>query len=240
MTTEIKVIERGENLGLANSVIGGVNEIFQQHDNVIVLEDDLVTSPLFLKFMNDCLSFYETNKSIWSITGYCHPIELPKTYDKDVFISHRASSWGWATWKESWQQVNWYNEDYSTFLANKKVQKKFACTGEDLVPMLKSQIYGKLDSWAIRWSYAHFKNDKYCLFPVKPLIKNIGLDGSGTNFTTSVAKYNTELESGSFDYSLDSDITFNNEIQNEINKLVRLSFIRRIINNFKFSKLSKQ
>ena len=51
--------------------------------------------------------------------------------------------------------------------------------------MLKAQMKGKIDSWAIRWGYAHFKNNAYCLYPIVPLCKNIGTDKSGTHSSSS-------------------------------------------------------
>jgi GT2 family glycosyltransferase len=88
----VEIVLRDRNFGLANSVISGVNEIFKQNDRVIVMEDDIVTSPTFLTFMNKALAFYQDNKSIYSVSGYPYPIKIPNEHKKDVFISYRASS----------------------------------------------------------------------------------------------------------------------------------------------------
>jgi GT2 family glycosyltransferase len=101
--SEIKIVEREKNLGLANSVISGVNQIFKSYDKAIVLEDDIISSPSFLSFMNDALDFYKEDKRIFSVSGYPYPVKIPDSYSKDVFIAHRASSWGWGTWKDRWE-----------------------------------------------------------------------------------------------------------------------------------------
>ena len=95
----ITIVERKKNLGLAESVITGVNEIINRYGKAIVLEDDLITSPYFLKYMNDALDLYENIDEVVSIHGYIYPVkkELPET-----FFIRGADCWGWATWKRGW------------------------------------------------------------------------------------------------------------------------------------------
>ncbi|MFW6016806.1 MAG: glycosyltransferase, partial [bacterium] len=174
-----KVFESEENKGLANSVIDGVTKIINQYGKVIVLEDDLITSKNFLRYMNRALDFYEEDKKIWSISGYNLPIGIPDDYKHDVYLSYRASSWGWATWKDRWDKIDWDINDYSEFINDKSAQKLFNRGGSDMKNMLKSQMEGKIDSWAIRWCYNQFKNDSYTIYPVVSKVKNIGMDGSG-------------------------------------------------------------
>ena len=229
-----EIILRDRNFGLANSVISGVNEIFKQNDRVIVMEDDIITSPSFLSFMNKALAFYQDNKSIYSISGFPYPINIPNKYQKDIFILYRSSSWGWGTWKDRWEKVDWEVKDFSIFVSDNKTQKLFDRGGQDLTQMLKAQMKGKIDSWAIRWSYAHFKNNAYCLYPIVPLCKNIGTDRSGTHSSSS-KKLDVELRESERELILDPSPELNEEIVNEIQKLFKLTSIRRIINYLKFS-----
>jgi hypothetical protein len=228
----VEVIEREKNFGLANSIISGVNHVLRLYDRVIVLEDDVITAPSFLIFMNKALEFYQANISIFSISGYPYPIKIPSSYNKDVFISYRASSWGWGTWKNRWEKVDWEIKDFNRFLMDKKSQKSFNRAGEDLTPMLKAQLWGKIDSWAIRWNFSHFKNDAYCLLPVKPLCKNIGTDSTGTHFTTT-NKFQVEIHNNGESIKLIHDLKIDNEIIKQILKLAKLSIFRKIINKLK-------
>ena len=95
---EITIILRDKNWGLADSIIDGVTKIVNEYGRIIVLEDDLVTSPYFLKFMNEGLTMYENEDKVASIHGYIYPIDnLPNT-----FFIKGADCWGWATWKRAW------------------------------------------------------------------------------------------------------------------------------------------
>ncbi|HSW61199.1 MAG TPA: sugar phosphate nucleotidyltransferase, partial [bacterium] len=177
----ITIFEKDKNQGLANSIISGVTEIINKYGKVIVLEDDIVTSTRFLQFMNEALDKYEGDKKIFSVSGYNVPMKCPAEYDKDVFLSYRYSSWGWATWIDRWEEADWSVQGWEEVFLDKGVNKKFQRGGEDLHYIFKAQMNGTLNSWAIRWYYSHFRKERFTVFPVKSLVENIGFDGSGVH-----------------------------------------------------------
>ena len=180
----VTIVERDKNLGLANSVISGVTEIIIKFGKVIVLEDDLVTSRYFLKFMNEALDFFKDRNDVFSISGHSYPpsiMKIPRFYKHDVYLSYRFGSWGWATWSDRWDKVDWEIKDYEKFKNDDKMKAEFNRGGKDMSDMLISQMEGRIDSWAIRFDYAHFKNNCYNTRPVKSLVKNTGFDGSGVH-----------------------------------------------------------
>src|SRR4030042_4593213 len=114
-----KVFEREKNMGLAASIISGVTTMLELYDKVIVVEDDVLTSPNFLTFMNSALNTYEQNGKIFSVSGYSYIFNFPKNYKLDIFLTPRASSWGWGTWKDRWEKVDWTVSDFEQFKHNK-------------------------------------------------------------------------------------------------------------------------
>lgn len=176
--SSVKIILRQENMGLASSIIDGVSAVVNEYGQVIVLEDDLVTSPYFLQFMNDGLRRYEMNKEVASIHGYVYPIEnLPET-----FFMRGADCWGWATWRDRWQMFESDGEILLSELVRKKLTHYFDLNGAyPFTQMLRDQISGKNNSWAIRWHASAFLNKKFTLYPGKSLVLNIGNDNSGTH-----------------------------------------------------------
>lgn len=182
---KINIIESEKNKGLAKAVIDGVTNIINEYNKVIVLEDDLITSSYFLTYMNKGLDLYENRKDIWSLSGYGPNINIPIDYKEEIYITKRGSSWGWATWKDRWELVDWNVEDYNRFKRNKNERKRFDECGKDLSLMLDDQMKGRIDSWAIRWVYSQFKKNMWTIYPTKSLVKNIGNDLSGTHTTTT-------------------------------------------------------
>ncbi len=166
---------------------------FNIYNKVIVLEDDMISSSYFLKYMNEVINYYEDDLRIYSVTGYTFPIKIPKNYNHSLYLAPRASSWGWGTWKNRWEKVDWEISDFQSFQENKSQVKEFNKGGDDLTRMLINSISGKIDSWAVKWSYAHFKNNAYCVYPVKSRIKNIGADKSGVH-TSRTKKFDVEME----------------------------------------------
>jgi hypothetical protein len=167
----VKVIPSEHNLGLATSIIGGVNWVLSQYSKVIVVEDDLVTSPYFLRYMNEALDFYENDDRVICISGYVYPIKgLPET-----FFVKGADCLGWGTWKRGWNLFD-YQSKY-LLKSIKPFKREFDFNNSyPFYRMLKKKAKGKLDSWAILWYVSAFLNNKYTLYPRQSLVRHIGND----------------------------------------------------------------
>lgn len=189
----IEIIEKKNNLGLAKSVIQGVSEIINNYDRVIVLEDDLLVSSNFLDFMNQALDFYINHPNIFSISGYTLDLPKLKDYPFDYYFGYRASSWGWGTWKNIWDEIDWEINDYNQFKYNFLSQIRFSRGGSDMPRMLKKQMKGKIDSWAIRWCYNQHKKNLVTIFPSKSKLVSIG-QGSSATHTKSLSKFQTKID----------------------------------------------
>lgn len=204
----LHIVESETNQGLAKSVIKGVTEIINLYGKVIVLEDDLIISEKFIQYMNNALKFYCGDARIWSISGYQPKMTMPKYYKKDIYLSYRGCSWGWATWKDRWMLVDWDVHDYRKFKYNYLKRKKLNRGGSDMANMLDRQMDGDIDSWAIRWCYEQSKLDMFTIYPTKSLVSNEGHDGTGTHGGVT-QDWITEIS--------DDDITFEKEIQLDLN-----------------------
>jgi hypothetical protein len=173
----VTIHPRERNLGLARNIISGVTEIVNANDRIVVVEDDLITSPHFLSFMNDGLNIYENNTDVISIHGYIYPTvgELPET-----FFIKGADCWGWATWKRGWDLFNVDGTDLLQQLEQSGRLREFDFDGNfPYSKMLRDMIAGKNDSWAVRWYASAFLNNKFTLYPGRSLVYNSGNDGSG-------------------------------------------------------------
>lgn len=168
-----------QNQGLARAVHAGVSAVLAKYPAIIVLEDDLVLAADFLEFMDSCLHQYENRRDIYSISAYTHE-NLNVAGTGGVFLFPRAGSWGWATWAEKWQGFELDNIDKSA-VANASAMKKFNEGGPDLSWMLRNQLKGKVNSWAVQWTYFQFVNGAVSVYPDCSKVKNIGFDGNATH-----------------------------------------------------------
>ncbi|GDX93754.1 glycosyl transferase [Planctomycetia bacterium] len=175
----VRVIESQRNLGLAGSIIRGVTEALEQYQQVIVLEDDLVLSPWFLRYMNAGLETYRDDELVASIHGYCYPVRQPLPA---TFFLRGADCWGWGVWRRSWQLFQADGAVLLQQLESRKLTHEFDLGGAmGFTQMLRDQIAGRNDSWAVRWHASCFLAGRLTLYPGSSLVCNAGLDGSGVH-----------------------------------------------------------
>ena len=226
---EIIIIKREKNWGLADSIIDGVSSVINKFGKVIVLEDDLITSPNFLKFMNDSLSLYEKEHKVYSITGYSH---INNLYDiKKSYFLKLTSSWSWATWSDRWKKFRRDDKDLEEIIKSSNSEKRLFNFDDslDYINMARLQLNKKINSWAIYWYLSVFKQNGLTLYPQKKLVKNIGLDGSGIH--CSYSSHEDYLEN--FDHKFTDDIEESKNNRVIISNLLRKNeetFIQRALN----------
>jgi len=169
------------NKGLAKSIIGGVGQVMEAYGRCIVIEDDVITNPYFLTYMNECLRYYEQDKTIFSIAGFTYPLKSLEKYPHDIYLSYRSCSQAWGCWKDRWDSIDWEVKDFAELQKSRKKRRQFNRGGNDLYRMLRHQMRGERDSWAVRFCYAQSKQDLYAVYPRQTMTLNIGEDGSGTH-----------------------------------------------------------
>lgn len=192
----VSINEATQNKGLAKSIINGVSKVLEDYDKVIVLEDDLVSSPNFLNYMNAALGYYKEENKVFSIAGFSIPIKRVSA-ESDVYFTSRSSSWGWATWKNRWESIDWEVKDYPEFKRNRQLRRGFNKMGSDMSQMLDRQMQGKINSWAIRWCYHQFKHDLFSVHPFVSKIENVGFNSpDASNTKEKFNRYQTKLDTG--------------------------------------------
>ncbi|RFZ82233.1 methyltransferase, TIGR04325 family [Mucilaginibacter terrenus] len=177
---EVFITESVANKGLAGSVISGVTQVVNKHGAVIVLEDDLITSRYFLRFMNEALTTYREEQNVLSI-GALNFFAADDAVS-DTFFVPIPDCWGWATWADRWQLFEPNPQKLLNQLREQGLISKFNLHGayrfED---MLIDQIKGNVNSWAIRWQAVAYLENKLTLYPKHSVTKNIGFGAGGTH-----------------------------------------------------------
>lgn len=186
---QVVIAEQVQNQGLAKSIIDGVSGLCEKYGRVIVLEDDLETSPYFLTFMNEALNYYEHEEKVMHISGYRYPVQSFEA--SDTFFLSLPLCWGWATWRRSWRH---FAKDINVMdeFDGRQI-KRFDF--DDTYPFWKQlelNRSGVLNTWFIFWYADVFLRGGLALFPARSLVRNIGMDDSGTHsFVTN--DYDVEL-----------------------------------------------
>lgn len=202
------------NKGLAQSIISGTTEVVEKYGRVIVLEDDLVAAPGFLSFVNRMLDAYRNDQRVMQITGYCAKIRNHTKYHADYFLSGRASSWSWATWEDRWKTIDWKVLDYDELLNDRSRQNAFCEYGSDLYGMLKGWHDGRNNSWFIRFDYSMHKQGRYCIAPIRSLIRNDGFGESATH-TAVYNRYKVDFDTEKTVWEVSEQLNWNKRLAKE-------------------------
>lgn len=207
----VTVFESSIHKGLAQSVISGVSSIISQNGKVIVVEDDVIVSRDFLNFMNDGLDFYSANNRVWSITGVGYNLHSLKNYAHDVYLVGRMGSDCWGIWEDRWNRIDWKVSDYNVLKNNILKRIEFNRFGRDMFSMLRRQMEGDIDSWAIRADFAQYMCNMQTVHPKKSFMESLGHDGTGTHHN-GVDIFKWKMKTGELDYLLE-DVESSKKIQ---------------------------
>lgn len=173
-----EIIERDENCRVSNAR-GGLASLLETFGRTIFLEDDIVTSPGFLEYVNQGLDIYSDTEEVFAICGYTPPVRMDKYYDKDVYFSPRFAAWGYGIWKNRYEQIQFDRQTKRTFLERPELLERYVRGGEDLVNMLRREASGEIDALDAKIMFTMFVLGKRAIAPTISLTRNIGHDGSG-------------------------------------------------------------
>jgi len=240
----VTISEKEKNCGLANSVIAGVTEIINKFGKVIVVEDDLVTSRYFLKFMNDSLEKYKDNTEVSAISAFVNPISKKTA---DPFFLYYFACWGWGTWKRGWDIFCPDATKLIEHFNSKKMIREFNIDDSvNFMEMLYDQAQGKIDSWAIRFYASSFLSHKLIFYPNESLVLQIGI-GAGThsNQQNTLLKRDKKFIEMTLSNNainlIDIDIKQNNKVYNAYKRFYNLDNYSYLTTKFrKYKNLVKK
>lgn len=221
----VTVVKRKENWGLATSVISGVTEVLEQRGRAIILEDDIVTGPYFLKFMNDALDFYASIERVWHISGWNFPIDAAGL--GDAFLWRGMECWGWATWSDRWRYFQKDNDMLFREFSDDDIRRINLDGYNNVWSQVVSNAEGKIDTWAVYWYATLFQHHGLSLNPAKTHVRNIGFDGTGVHGDI-VAGYGSPL-SEVREYRFPREISENSLAVNRIKRFLRPHLAARLL-----------
>ncbi|MFB3764914.1 MAG: hypothetical protein ACE14P_06650 [Methanotrichaceae archaeon] len=184
------ITEREENLGLGRSILSGVTEVINNHEAIIVFEDDLVCVPGTYNYLCAALGTYQNEHKVMSVTGWTHPRATPKNISGQPYFDGRAECWVWGTWRRSWQGMEKNAKSLMDECAAKGID--ISRYGPDLPEMAESEL--KRNIWAVRWSYLHILKGGLCLRPPHSMVEHIGFDSLATNASDGIQWANPPLK----------------------------------------------
>ena len=185
---DVVIIERDKNNRVFNNR-DGQRMLIERYGKMIYIEEDVVTSPYFLMYMNDALDFYKDDERIFAITGFSPNTDYSSSYMSDVVLTKRMFAWAFAIWKDRYDLINMNinMKDYWLVRWSANKSKKYCIAGSDMLRQLRQVASGNIEALDTRINYTIFSRDMYLIAPRHSMIRSIGLDGSGEHWTSTWA-----------------------------------------------------
>ena len=176
---------RERNAGLLVSLLGGIGEVLSEHETVIVVEDDVVTSPGFYDFLSSGLETYADEPRVMHLSAHSPLTAPPADYPHTTFVFNDSTVWGWATWRRAWSRLSTDGAAMRREIARRGMRNYVNLEGtfeKDYALQVLDE--GRSQDWNAYWHCSILLNDGLCIHPVASLVENIGFDGTGTQCTT--------------------------------------------------------
>ena len=235
MLPHLRIVRRERNYGVPGNLISAVSETLNLYGRIIFFEDDVLVSRTFLRFMDEALEFYEKDKRIWCINGNSGPyVRIHRDYPYDVYLTPRNLPWGWATWKDRWEAVDFTIRDWPEKAQDTEFVRKVVAAGEELLPLLNGIYAGRVRTWDVQCTYYMLKHGLFSIEPKYRLTKTIGL---GTKDAVNCRAGNASIECMkyyNFAPRLQSELCVDNQIMKSFchawseNKRVFWRLVRRL------------
>lgn len=219
---EVNIVERETN-GRVKNGRGGISFLLEKYGRCVFMEEDMVTAPGFLAFMNEAMDLYEDDKRIISVNGYTPPINIPSSYRGDGVLLGRFFGWGAGFWKHKYDLIQEYLDvdEYRKNIRDKKFFKKLTSNGHEIYVMLEKEIRGEVDALDVKIMYQQALNDWFVVSPRKSLVRNIGYDGTGVHCGTSDRYDIPELWDKEASFSLSKDLAPDQRVSSLTKKFYR-------------------
>ncbi len=177
------------NKGLQNAVRHAIDITLTDYKSIIVVEDDIVTSPYFYNFISAGLTQYENNQSIGAICGHVYSISRKIFNPHSPFFLKHFCCWGWATWRDRWNSLCWDAQKLNQSLNRNKKKELDYGHSRWVSGILKAQMNGYINTWDVQTGVSLFLQNRFCLYPPETLTNNIGWRNDGLS-THALSEYN--------------------------------------------------
>lgn len=207
----VTIFEREENDRVKNNR-GGIKEVLDIYGRIIFLEEDVVSAPGFLKFMNDALLKYEHEKKIFSITGWCPKFKGAASLPNgSTFFMPRFGGWGFGIWRDRFEKINGIGRDDLKRLesSHEALDRIAYQMGHDVLPMIRNEAEGVTDALDIRACFHQAMTGELTLYPYPSLTRNIGLDGTGEHCGIMLGEVNGTFDDNVRSYQWPDEIAVN-------------------------------
>jgi hypothetical protein len=192
------------NLGCAKRVSSGLDCVFSNVEETIILEDDCIPHPTFFQFCEELLEKYRHDTRVASITAQNAQMGRKRT-NYSYYFSAYSHCWGWASWRRAWQSYDlhiklWKEVQESNILNNILMDDKAVSYWSRVFQSVYDNPTGI--TWDYQWTFACWMQGALSIIPNVNLVSNVGLGADSTNFTSGKEFSYMNMETEAMEFPL--------------------------------------
>ena len=199
-----------KNLGCKFRVSSGLDWVFQNAEEAIILEDDTLPAQSFFGFAEELLGHYKDNPQVMHIAGVNFQQKNPRfRMEASYYFSRVPQIWGWATWRMAWAKYDVSMESWPEVKKNRMLYELFSDPAiADYWEYRFSEVYEKRNSsdpketWDSQWAYACLVSGGLAINPSANLVTNIGGEYQGTQMKSEKEKRLLNIPLASMNFPL--------------------------------------
>ena len=188
---EVKTLFSEVNLGCKLGVSRGITWFFENEEEGIILEDDILPLPSFFKYCDELLEYYRDNDRVAMISG-CNLVSNYDNIPDSYAFSAMSHIWGWASWRRSWNKYDVEMSSWTNWEKSKKLSL-LSCGNSQFVSywseIFQMTFRGDIDTWDYQWLFSCWKADQLSIIPQYNLIENLGFSSDATHTTGDIPTY---------------------------------------------------
>ena len=172
-----------KNLGCKRRMSSGLDWVFRQCSEAIILEDDCVPCPSFFEFCSEMLAFYRNNTRIMHVSGDNFQ-DGRRRGKATYFFSKYPLSWGWASWSRAWRYYDVGASSWPEAYRARWLESVLDNPGEvqHWESVFDGVYRGLIDTWDYQWVFACWREGGLSIQPNENLVMNIGMGADATHF----------------------------------------------------------
>ena len=187
---EVKTLFREENLGCKMGVSSGITWFFDNEEEGIILEDDVLPVPGFFPFCDELLERYRNDERVAMISGN-NNIAPDTQIEQSYFFTVHNLIWGWATWRRSWKKYDVSMSDWPQWRDDNGLES-VSSSGPFIVywtKILDKTHAGLINTWDYQWAFACWKSNGLTVLSSRNLTDNLGFRPDATHTAHEVPDY---------------------------------------------------
>ena len=202
----IEYCHLSQNVGAAVNVITSIDACFETEQELIILEDDLIISTDFLRFVEIAMPIMKDNLKVKMITG-TNPF-YEKTTQNVIHWTTYPLVWGWATSKSNWIEMRQaiFNPKINRTNFRDRRTLNFFRAGKN------QSLKGFVDAWDLPLAGSFHAQDWKTLVPPVNLISNVGFDEGATHTRENIWPLGLEINNLIWNEIEISDLTYDNSL----------------------------